>query len=226
MIYKYHTSKKMNSTKQFFQNMYQKTHFWKRLITCSIAIFIMGLCVSVLILVNMGTDPCSSMNLGISRTIHLSFGNWSAIFNIIVFIFVMIFDKSQIGFGSILNMFGIGYVSDFFTSKWNIILPTGLPDNIELKMITMLVTLMVFVLAASVYMTVDLGTSPYDAFPLIIGNKLKKVNFRWIRITYDVTAVIIGFLFGATIGIVTVIMAFALGPVIAWMQGKMQKIFA
>lgn len=216
----------MNSLKQFFQNMYQKTHFWKRLITCFAAIFIMGLCVSILILVQMGTDPCTSMNLGISKTIHLSFGNWSAIFNIIVFILVVLFDKSQIGFGTVINMFGVGYVSDFFTFVWSKVIPNGLPDDLVLRSITMLVTLMAFVLAAAVYMTVDLGTSPYDAFPLIIGQKLNKINFRWVRITYDVTAVIIGILFGTTIGIVTLIMAFALGPVISWMRIKVEKVFA
>lgn len=217
---------KMNSLKQFFQNMYQKTHFWKRFITCSIAIFIMGLCVSILILVNMGTDPCTTMNLGISQTIHMSFGNWSALFNIAVFILVVIFDKKQIGFGTILNMFGIGYVADIFRQIWHILIPNGLPDILLLKSITMIVTLMAFVLAAALYMTVDLGTSPYDALPLIIHAKLSKINFRWIRITFDVSAIIIGILFGATIGIVTLAMAFALGPVISWMQVKVQKVFA
>jgi len=89
----------------------------------------------------------------------------------------------------------------------------------------MIFILVAFVLAASVYMTVDLGTSPYDSIPMIIWKKFDKINFRWIRITFDVTAAFIGFCFGATIGIVTLIMSFALGPVIAWMRTKVEKLF-
>ena len=45
--------------------------------------------------------------------------------------------------------------------------------------------LILFILAASFYMDVDMGTAPYDAVSFIISTHLPNVSFRVIRIVYD-----------------------------------------
>ncbi|MNO07292.1 hypothetical protein D3C81_2294300 [compost metagenome] len=42
---------------------------------------------------------------------------------------------------------------------------------------------------------------------------------------WDITACIIGFLMGTTIGIITVAIAFLLGPVIASVKNRLDKVF-
>jgi uncharacterized membrane protein YczE len=88
----------------------------------------------------------------------------------------------------------------------------------------MVVMLAVFVCVASVYMSVELGTAPYDAIVIIITNSQSRLSFRVIRILWDCGATIIGFLAGGVVGIVTVIMAFTIGPMAAYM-GKHIKPF-
>ena len=51
--------------KNFIQGMYQKKHFARRLISVILAVIVMGFALSWLVLVNFGTDPCTSMNLAI-----------------------------------------------------------------------------------------------------------------------------------------------------------------
>lgn len=48
-----------------------------------VAVIIMGMCVSLLVMCDMGTDPCSAMNYGISHKIGMSFGNYQLLSNIV-----------------------------------------------------------------------------------------------------------------------------------------------
>ena len=47
-----------------------------RLLIMLIAVIMMGFSLSLLVMTKFGTDPCSSMNYGISGLLHLSFGNY------------------------------------------------------------------------------------------------------------------------------------------------------
>lgn len=79
-------------------------------------------------------------------------------------------------------------------------------------------TLLVFVAAAAVYMAAQLDTAPYDAIAFLLSKCIPKIPFRILRISCDLLVCVVGVLFGAKLGVVTVLMAFLLGPVIAWMK--------
>ena len=79
--------------KSFIQSLYNKDHFVKRLVLVILAVITMGFALSWLVLVDMGADPCTLMNLTISGKLHMSLGNWQALLNSILFIFVIFFGK-------------------------------------------------------------------------------------------------------------------------------------
>lgn len=197
----------------------------KRILAVLAAVIIMGFSLSFLIRLNFGTDPCSSMNLGISRHLGISFGSWQVLFNAILFIVVILFDRSQIGWGTLANMLLVGYCADFFTWLFNAILPSDAFHSLTIRIVVLIPSLILFILSAAVYMAVDLGSAPYDATVFIIAARLKKIPFRAVRMTWDITACIIGYLLGSTIGVVTVVIAFALGPVISWVKERIHKFF-
>lgn len=195
----------------------------KRIFAVFIAVIFMGLSLSFLIRLDLGTDPCSTMNLGISRQLGITFGTWQAIFSGVLFLFVILFDRSHIGWGTIANMILVGYSTDFFTWLFDMILPADLFSNNIIRFIALVPSLTVFVVAAAVYMAVELGTAPYDAVVFIIASKIKKIPFTIIRMAWDIAAIVIGFIFGSTVGIVTIAIAFALGPVITMVKNKINK---
>ena len=79
-----------------------------------IAVIVMGMCVSLLVMCDMGTDPCSAMNYGISHKLGMSFGNYQLLSNFVLLILVIIFEKKLIGTGTFGNMILVGYSADFF----------------------------------------------------------------------------------------------------------------
>lgn len=189
----------------------------RRFVIVVCAVIMMGLALSFLNRTNLGTDPCTMFNLGMSRLLGISLGTWQALFNSFLFIFVFIFARNQIGWGTLANMFLVGYSFDFFTwlnIKW---IAQDAFDSMAVRILVMIPALFVFIMAASAYMGASLGTSQYDAISYILADKIKKVPFRVIRIIYDLVVCIAGWALGSTLGVATIIMSLALGPVITWM---------
>ena len=188
----------------------------RRTIGMLVAVFFMGATLSLLIRVNLGTDPCSCMNLGISRVSGVSFGTCQLCFNLLLALVVVLVNRRLIGLGTLGNMVLVGYVCDFFTWIWNQVLPHGESWSLAVRFVIMVPVLFVFVAAAAAYMTANLGMAPYDCIPFLIVNRWRKLPFFAVRITWDALAVLIGYLLGSTVGIVTVLIALAIGPIVPW----------
>ena len=105
--------------KKFIQGMYKKKNFGVRLTAVILSVIVMGFALSLLVLVDLGTDPCTSMNLAISEKIGMGIGNWQALLNTIIFVFVILLGRENIGFGTLANMFLVGYSLQFFSWVWD-----------------------------------------------------------------------------------------------------------
>lgn len=203
--------------------------FVTRMIIVILATILMGFCLSFLLLIDLGTDPCTMMNNAISSKIGLSIGNWQAIFNVVLLVVVVAFGEKNLGIGTLANMFLVGYSIDFFTWLWKRLIPQEVFGIWYIRIIILIVAMVIFVLSAAVYMDVHMGVAPYDAIPVIISSKLKKVPFKVIRIVFDLIVTLIGFVFGGSIEIITILMVLFLGPVISMVGAlgtkKFPKIF-
>lgn len=195
--------------------------FKNRVIVMILGVLTQGLGLSLLLQIDLGTDPCSCLTLGVINFLPVSFGTAQLLCHLITFTFVLIFDRSKIGFGTIGNMVCLGYISDFFTWIWDKLIPEGFFEQGYMNWICLLPALLIFISGAAAYMTADLGMSPYDGLPFIISAHLPKVPFKLVRIIWDTSFMVAGFLLGGVIGVVTIFVAFFLGPVIAWFQKKL-----
>ena len=145
--------------------------------------------------------------------------------NMILLIIVLIFGARNFGFGSLFNMFLIGYTIDFCTWLWNQILPMEIFQLWSVRIGILIPSIILFVLSAALYMDVDMGTAPYDAIPYLISVRLPNVSFQTIRIAFDLIVTLIGWVLGETPGAVTVLTVLMIGPVISWMGEWLTKHF-
>ncbi len=199
-------------------------HFAKRLILMTLGVIVQGLGLSILRAVNLGVDPCSCLTQGVTNYLHLSFGTCQLLCHLVTFAFVIGFDMSYIGFGTVGNMCFLGYISDFFAWILETALPNGFFDVTLNRFLILPFGLAVFLLGAAAYMCSGLGSSPYDALPFIISNRVKRLSFNLIRMLWDIAFMIAGFLLGGTVGIVTAAVAFFCGPVVSWVQRELERI--
>ena len=174
--------------------------------------------------INLGTDACSCFTQGLKNYLPFSFGTCLVMFHIVTLCFVLKFGINMIGFGTVGNMVFLGYISDFFVWLFSVALPGGFFDSNTVRYALLLPTLIVFMVGVATYVSSGLGASPFDALPFIIADRVKKLPFKAVRILWDVFFMITGAILGGDLGIVTILSAFCLGPVISWVQKKLEAL--
>lgn len=207
-------------------------NFAKRLAFMLPAVILMGVFVSVLVEIGWGTDPASFMNLNIAAAFGWGLGNTQVLVYGIMLIFTFIFGAQMIGFGTLANMFLIGYVVDFCRWLWrNIGFAQFIQEGTFATRLTIFsVCLLFFVAVAAIYMNARMGVAPYDATPVIISGWIPKIPFFVIRIIFDLTAVAAGVIAGILCGgirgsiVGSIAMSLLLGPAISLVGKPLEKL--
>ncbi len=200
--------------------------FKNRMIMMLCGIMAQGLGLSILRAINLGTDPCSCLTQGVTNFVPLSFGTCQLLCHLVTFVFVIRYDLGMIGFGTIGNMCFLGYISDFFQWIWSLLLPAGFFEVVINRYLLLIPSLAVFLLGAAAYMCAGLGSSPYDALPFIISGHVRRLPFKIVRMLWDISFMAAGFVLGGDVGIVTILVAFFLGPIITGVQKKLEVLIA
>lgn len=197
----------------------------KRFAMMSGGIALIGAAVAGMRISMFGADPFSCMNLGISSFLGMSFGTWQLICNAMMLALVFRLSRNKLGWGTLVNMAGVGYLADGIC----MLLPSleqGLP--FALRLIILMISLVVICFGCALYMKADRGVAPYDAFGLILAEKLAdRISFRTARIATDLCCVAAGVGFtmlagipiSSVAGIGTLICMLGTGPLIAFFSG-------
>ena len=185
----------------------------RRTVIMLIAVIIMGMGVGFFMHAAMGSDPFSTLNLGVSSKLNLSFGVWQAIFNAILLVIIVFVDRSKLGIGTIGNMLLVGFSADIMSGLLANILPPASGLGIISRVLLTVLGVLMQLVGCSFYVTCDLGMAPYDCISYLVPERTR-IPFRWWRILIDVICVGTGFACGAAIGIGTLMMAFGTGPLL------------
>ena len=158
-------------------------------------ILLMGFTVSMLINVDLGMDSFTFFNLQLSRALGISYGTCT------------------LGFGTLANMFLIGYLSDFFRWVWRKTLPADLFTQMPSRAVIFALALAVFLFGCGLYMNGRMGVSPFDAIPIMLCRGRHRLPFAAVRMIYDFLAIFFGCLLGGRPTIGNILMVIFLGPV-------------
>lgn len=203
----------------------------KRVLMSLSGVMIGAVSVGVFKIAAFGVDPFQSLMSGLHAMFPISFGTLYVIVNAILLLFSLVFDRSRIGLATFINLFLLGYVTEFAYA----VLQTVFPDpSLPVRIGCLAVGVVVLCFGSSLYMTADLGVSTYDAVAIVLSDKWKVARFQYCRIASDVVCVaagvavylLAGGAFGgvsAVAGIGTIITAFFMGPIIAFFNEKIAK---
>ncbi len=185
----------------------------KRFVSMIIGNIILGLGISIFKFAGMGNDPYTAMIFSVSAFLGIHFPIYQIIFNIVVFILIeLTLGRKYIGAGTVVNMFFLGYIVDFFVNLLNTVFeaPTAFTPQLPVMLLGVLVTCF----GVSFYQTSDAGVSPYDSVSIIINNRINKIPYFWARIFTDALCVLTTFLTGGLLGLGTLVCAFGIGPIV------------
>ena len=187
-------------------------------------VLICAVSVGVFKIAALGVDPFQSLMSGLDNWIPIPFGTLYVLVNLALLVFSLIADRHNIGIATFINLFLLGYITQFTYEFLQRLLPA---PSMPVRCLCLLIGIVVICFGSSLYMTADLGVSTYDAVAIVLSGKWKLGQFQYVRIGCDLVCVILGvtcFLFsGGTLaqvptiaGIGTIITAFFMGPLIQY----------
>ena len=171
--------------------------------------------VTLFLLADLGSDPFNVLIQGIFR-----FVNWPERLSVthgwvhvrvsfLIIAALLVVDRSYIRIGTLLCMILGGPIIDVFTVMLQGIINSGSP--MVLRIGALVIGCLILAAGISVVIKSEAGTGPNDLVAVVISDKSKK-KFGMVRIIVDVCFAGVGFLFGGTVGLGTVICAFLVGP--------------
>ena len=204
----------------------------KRRIVMSLAgVIICAVSVGIFKLAALGVDPFQTLMSGLDSLIPIKFGTLYVIVNAVLLVFSLIADRHNIGIATFINLFLLGYITQFSYEFFQKLIPD---PSLAVRVICLIIGIVVICFGSSLYMTADLGVSTYDAVAIVMAYKWKWGKFKYIRICTDLVCVAAGcVLFVAAgnpavriptiAGVGTIITAFFMGPLIDLFNEKIAR---
>ena len=153
----------------------------------------------------LGLGPWGVFHEGISLNTTLSFGN--AIIATGIFITLLWIPlKQRPGIATFVDIFWIGTVADLIIG---IELNT---ENLLLKWIFVFLGILCIGSGTAIYVGADMGSGPRDG--VMVGLEGKGLKIGMARNIIEVTALVLGWLLGGTVGLSSVVIALSIGPVV------------
>ena len=196
-------------------------------------VIICAVSVGIFKIAALGVDPFQSFMAGLDALIPIDFGTLYMITNAVLLLFALVFDRHYIGIATFINLFLLGYITQFSYAFLQTIIVN---PSLVTRIICLVVGVVIICFGSAFYMTADLGVSTYDAIALIIVNTWKKGKFQYVRIVTDLVCVALGvalfLLAGGTLGQIptiagvgTIITAFFMGPLIEFFNVHIARPF-
>lgn len=203
----------------------------RRILMSLCGVIICAVSVGIFKIAALGVDPFQSLMSGLDKMIPISFGTLYVIVNLLLLTFSLVVDRHNIGIATFINLFLLGYITEFTYEFLQTVIVT---PSMPVRLLCLLVGIVIICFGSALYMTADLGVSTYDAVAIVLSGKWKLAKFQYCRIGTDLVCVVTGvvlFLFaGGTFGqiptiagIGTIITAFFMGPLIELFNVKIAR---
>jgi uncharacterized membrane protein YczE len=210
-----------------------KKNLVKRILMSLFGVIICAISVGIFKIAALGVDPFQSFMAGLDALVPIQFGTLYVIANAVLLLFALIFDRHYIGIATFINLFLLGYITQF---TYEFLQTVIVNPSMVIRVLCLVIGVVIICFGSAFYMTADLGVSTYDAVALIIVNTWKKGKFQYVRIITDLVCVALGitlFLLagGAVlqiptiVGIGTIITAFFMGPLIEFFNVHVARPF-
>lgn len=185
------------------------------LIPLCTGLVVFGLGEAFLITAGLGVSPWTVLAQGIASLFDLSIG-W-ATFSVSVGVLLLWIPLRQVpGLGSLLNVILIAAAMEY-ALPW---LPQ--PATLFARILAVVTGIVLVGLGSGFYLVANLGAGPRDG--LMTGlQRLTGFPIAWVRMSLEITVVIIGWLLGGSVGPGTLLFALGIGPSVSlglWLAGQ------
>lgn len=180
-------------------------NFSKRIYRLLFGIVLYGCGIYLTIQAFIGLAPWEALTIGLTYHTPLSFGALSALIGVAILV-ADVYLGEKIGVGTIVNTLMIGVVVDIAAL-------VGVAPRMTTffgGVIMLLAGLTVICFGSYYYIGSGLGCGPRDSLMVALGKRLPRLPIGMVRGAIEGTALFLGWLLGAKVGIGTVISVFGI----------------
>lgn len=192
----------------------------KKTLTVIFAFLCNGMAISLFILAGFGLDSISVFSAGLANVFHTTVGMASLGFYFAVILVTFFAARRYISAATLLSLVIVGPSIDFFTRLFSLVVT---PESaLLIRIVFFIIAYLSLAFAVALYLSVNFGISAADMIPVIAADKAGK-QFRWCKVAFDITVIIIGIFLGGSFGIGTIIAGFITGPTIQYFRRNLEK---
>ena len=177
-----------------------------RLARLVLGLFLFGVGEGLLVAADLGVSPWTVLAEGVALHTAMSVGVATVVISVLLLL-IWVPLRQRPGLGTVLNALLIGLFIDL--TLWLV------PDELPLGVRALLVPTAILLVAvgSGSYLTTRLGPGPRDG--LMTGlHRVTGLSLRLVRAGIEVSAVVVGFALGGTVGVGTVAFAVLVGPTV------------
>ena len=155
---------------------------------------------------------------GLSETFHISIGAASFVVALVMILFVLFYDRTQLHIGTVLYQIIYSICVDLFADCH------AYSGRAWVNFLIMLSGVILFAVGTGLYASASLGRGSYEAVTFALAEK-NRWQVKTVRMVLDAIMVIIGVLLGGKFGVCTIITVIISGPVIQFVNDKSKHLF-
>ncbi len=178
-------------------------------------VIVFGVGIALMAQAGLGLGPWEAFHQGLGRLTGQQIGTVSVVLGVPILLLWWPLGERP-GIGTVLNVVCIGTATNIGIG----LLPVavGLPAQLAM----MLAGVVVIGLGSGMYLAADFGAGPRDGLMTGIHHRFGW-SIRRARTLVEVTVLVLGWLFGGTIGLGTVVFAVGIGPLVQLFLGVFDR---
>lgn len=193
------------------------------IILAFVGIVLVGVGVAFNAAAALGNDPVGIMYDGIRSILGLTseeLGFASNLVNVALMVLVFFTGRHYINIGTFVYIIPYGFIVSLGGKLYHLIFQV---QTFPIQVLGAVIGCLLLYTGVAMYITADIGLDPFTGIVMVLRDRLKK-EYRYVKIGFDISCILIGTLLGGKLGVITIITALSAGPVIQFLSDQMNKV--
>lgn len=194
-----------------------------KLVLAFVGIILVGTGVAFNAAAALGNDPVGIVYDGIRNAADLSpeqLGMASNIVNVVLMAAVFMADRHYVNVGTFIYIIPYGIVVDFGGKLYHTLFRIQI---LPFQIAGAVMGCLLLYTGVAMFITADIGLDPFTGVVMVIRDKVGK-EYKVVKVCFDIGCIILGFVLGGKLGVITIITALTAGPVIQFLSNRMRRV--
>ncbi len=200
-----------------------KTVKMNRLILAAVGILLVGTGIAFNAAAALGNDPIGIVYDGIRHTAGLSpqqLGTASNLVNIILVVVVFLLGRRYVNIGTFIYIVPYGTIVNLGGKLYDLFFHV---QTLPIQILGATIGCLLLYIGVAMFITADIGLDPFTGLVMVIRDKVGR-EYQTVKVCFDATCIVLGFVLGGKLGVITILTALSAGPLIQLFAARFAKI--